>query len=117
MAASLRSADPAYEEVARSLGHGPLRTFWTVTLRHARPALLGGCLLVALYLLAEYGAFSILRYQTFTTEIFTEFQIGFNTPAASALSLVLAVLGLVVLGGESLSSRSGRRRPRPTPGA
>jgi iron(III) transport system permease protein len=114
VAASLRSTDPAHEEVARSLGHGPLRTFWSVTLRHARLALFGGCLLVALYLLAEYGAFSILRYQTFTTEIFTEFQIGFNTPAASALSLVLAALGLVVLGGESLSSRSGwRGRPQP----
>ena len=113
VAASLRSADPAQEEVARSLGRGPLRTFWSVTLRHARLALLGGCLLVALYLLAEYGAFSILRYQTFTTEIFTEFQIGFNTPAASALSLVLVALGLAVLGGETFSARSGRRgRPQ-----
>jgi iron(III) transport system permease protein len=113
VAASLRSADPAQEEVARSLGYGPLRTFWSVTLRHARLALLGGCLLVALYLLAEYGAFSILRYQTFTTEIFTEFEIGFNTPAASALSLVLVALGLAVLSGESFSARSGRRgRPQ-----
>jgi iron(III) transport system permease protein len=113
VAASLRSADPAQEEVARSLGHGPLRTFWSVTLRHARLALLGGCLLVALYLLAEYGAFSILRYQTFTTEIFTEFQIGFNTPAASALSLVLVALGVAVLSGETFSARSGRRgRPQ-----
>ncbi len=113
VAASLRSADPAQEEVARSLGHGPLRTFWSVTLRHARLALLGGCLLVALYLLAEYGAFSILRYQTFTTEIFTEFQIGFNTPAASALSLVLVALGVAVLSGETFSARSSRRgRPQ-----
>jgi iron(III) transport system permease protein len=113
VAASLRSADPAQEEVARSLGRGPLSTFWSVTLRHARLALLGGCLLVALYLLAEYGAFSILRYQTFTTEIFTEFEIGFNTPAASALSLVLAALGLAVLSGEAFSARSGHRaRPQ-----
>ena len=29
VAASLRSADPAQEEVARSLGLGRLRTFWT----------------------------------------------------------------------------------------
>jgi iron(III) transport system permease protein len=119
VAASLRSADPAQDEVARSLGRGPLGAFWSVTLRHARLALLGGCLLVSLYLLAEYGAFSLLRYQTFTTEIFTEYNIGFNTPAASALSLVLVALGLLVLGGEGLSSRSGRRarpaaRPRRT---
>ena len=51
----------------------------------ARPrgAILGGCLLVALVLLAEYGAFEILGYQTFTTEIFTEFQVSFNLPVAS----------------------------------
>lgn len=111
VAASFRSADPAQEEVARSLGHGPLRAFWSVTLRHARLALFGGCLLVALYLLAEYGAFAILRYQTFTTEIFTEFEVGFNTAAAAALSLVLVALGLVVLGGEALASRAGRPAP------
>jgi ABC-type Fe3+ transport system permease subunit len=52
-------------------------------------AILGGCLLVALVLLAEYGAFEILGYQTFTTEIFTEFNVSFNVPTASALSLVL----------------------------
>ncbi len=114
VAASFRSADPAQEEVARSLGHGRLRTFWSVTLHNARLALLGGCLLVSLYLLAEYGAFSILRFQTFTTEIFTEFEVGFNTPAASALSLVLVALGLIILLGEALSARSVRRgRPQP----
>ncbi len=113
VAASFRSADPAQEEVARSLGRGPLRAFWSVTLRHARLAVLGGCLLVALYLLAEYGAFAIVRYQTFTTEIFTEFQVGFNTAAAAALSLVLVALGLVVLGGEALAARAGRHAPAP----
>jgi iron(III) transport system permease protein len=109
VAASFRRSDPAQEEVARSLGHGPLRTFWSVTLRQARLAMAGGCLLVALYLLAEYGAFSILRYQTFTTEIFSEFEQGFNTPAAAALSLVVVVLGLMILAGEGLATRAGRQ--------
>jgi iron(III) transport system permease protein len=113
VAASFRASDPAQEEAARSLGLGPLRTFWSVTLPQAQLALLGGCALVALYLLAEYGAFSILRYQTFTTEIFTEFKIGFNTPVAAALSLVAAVLGLIILAGEAASGRGGRRgRPQ-----
>jgi iron(III) transport system permease protein len=107
VAASLRGADPAQEEVARSLGMGRLRTFFGVTLGQVRPALLGGCLLVALALLAEYGAFEILRFQTFTTEIFTEFRVGFDTPAAGALSLVLVLLGLAVLGGEA-GMRGGR---------
>ena len=101
VAASLRNADPALEEVAMNLGQGRFQVFWRVTLRQARVAILGGCLLVALGLLAEYGAFEILGYQTFTTEIFTEFSVSFNIPTASALSLVLIALGLLVLAGEA----------------
>ncbi len=108
VAASLRNADPGQEEVARSLGKGRLWTFWRVTLGQARVAILGGCLLVALVLLAEYGAFEILGYQTFTTEIFTEFNVSFNVPTASALSLVLVLLSLVVLSGEGLARGRGR---------
>ena len=92
VAASLRGADPGQEEIARSLGASRMATFFRITLGQARRAILGGCLLVALVILAEYGAFEILGYQTFTTEIFTEFTIGFDTAAACALSLVLVVL-------------------------
>ena len=102
VAASFRNADPGQEELARSLGAGRLATFWRITIGQARVAILGGCLLVALVLLAEYGAFEILGYQTFTTEIFTEFNVSFNVPTASALSLVLVLLSLVVLSGEGL---------------
>ncbi|MGH2864841.1 MAG: ABC transporter permease [Solirubrobacteraceae bacterium] len=108
VAASLRNADPGQEEVARSLGAGRLQTFWRITLGQARGAILGGCLLVALVLLAEYGAFEILGYQTFTTEIFTEFNVSFNVPTASALSLVLVLLSLLVLSGEGLARGRGR---------
>jgi iron(III) transport system permease protein len=107
VAASLRSADPSLEEVARSLGLGRVKTFARVTLGQARNAILGGCVLVALVILAEYGAFEILAYRTFTTEIFTEFQ-GFAVPTACALSLVLVALGIVVLGGDFFAG--GRSR-------
>jgi iron(III) transport system permease protein len=108
VAASFRGADPGQEEVARSLGVGRVATFWRITIGQARVAILGGCLLVALVLLAEYGAFEILGYQTFTTEIFTEFSVSFNVPTASALSLVLVVLSLAVLSGEGLARGRGR---------
>ncbi len=108
VASSLRNADPAQEEVARSLGTGRLETFWRITVGQARTAILGGSLLVVLVLLAEYGAFEILGYRTFTTAIFTEFSISFNVATACALSLVLIVLGLVVLTGESMGGGRGR---------
>src|SRR5271167_2687192 len=108
VAASLGGVDPALEEVARSLGYGPWRTFWRVTLRQISPAVLGGCLLVTLGLLAEYGAFEIVQYQTFTVAIFTEFNLGFDTAAASALALVLVLLSLAALGGELSLAGRGR---------
>lgn len=113
VAASLRGADAGQEEIARSLGASRVSAFFRITLGQARRAILGGSLLVALVILAEYGAFEILGYQTFTTEIFSEFSVGFDTASACALSLVLVVLSLVVmfgegaLGGARYVSRSG----------
>lgn len=106
VAAALRRADPGLEETARSLGAGRAATFLRVTVPQIRPALLGGCLVVVLTLLAEFGTFEIVHFQTFTTEIFTEFQ--FDQSAAAALSVPLVALGLLVLTGESLIGRRGR---------
>ena len=111
VAANLRGADTGQEDIARSLGASRLSTFFRITIGQARRAILGGCLLVALVILAEYGAFEILGYQTFTTEIFSEFSVGFDTASACALSLVLVVLSLMVLVGES-SVNGGRYASR-----
>ena len=108
VAASFRGADPGQEEIARSLGASRLSVFFRVTLGQARTAIFGGSLLVALVILAEYGAFEILGYQTFTTEIFTEFS-NFDIPSACALSIVLVLLSLFVLGGEGVAR--GRATP------
>jgi iron(III) transport system permease protein len=107
VSASLRAADPGQEEVARSLGAGRARTFLRITLGQARGAILGGCLLVTLVLLAEYGAFEILGYQTFTTEIFTDFDAT-DVQTACALSLILVAISLLVLGGEGWLRGGGR---------
>jgi iron(III) transport system permease protein len=121
VASSLANLDAGLEEAARSLGLGPWRAFWRVTLRQIWPAVLGGCLLVTLALLAEYGAFEIVQYRTFTVEIFTEFKLGFDTVAACVLSLVLVALSIAALAGElsltgrGRSARSGPGAPRRAP--
>ncbi len=89
VAATLRDMDPALEETARSLGCGPWSGFARVVFPHLRPALFGGMLLVALNVLVEFGAFSLLRFRTFTTEIYAEYRTGFNAPEASLLAIVL----------------------------
>ena len=121
VAASLRAADPGQEEVARGLGVGRVGTFFRITLGQAKGAILGGCLLVVLVLLAEYGAFEMLGYRTFTTEIFTNFNQPSAVPTACALSLVLVAISLLVLAGEGWLrgrgrvARSGPMAPRVMP--
>ncbi len=107
VASALANLDAGLEEAARSLGLGPWQTFRKVTMRQIWPAVLGGCLLVTLALLAEYGAFEIVQYRTFTVEIFTEFKLGFDTAAACVLSLVLVLLSVAALGGELAVSGRG----------
>lgn len=100
-AATLRRLDPAMEESARALGSSPFAVFCRVVLPQLRLAVLGGGLLIAVHLLAEYGAFAMLRFATFTTAIFEQFQATFNGAAGSTLAGVLILLCLVLLAGEA----------------
>ncbi len=111
VAAVLRGTDPALEESARSLGMGPWRTFFRVTLPQTRIALLGGMLLVAVHMLSEFGAFAMLRFQTFTTAIYDQYKLSFDGAAASMLASVLVILCLVLLVAE-LSARGRGRYAR-----
>ncbi len=121
VAAVLRGMDPALEESARSLGMGPWQTFFRVTLPQTRIALLGGMLLVAIHMLSEFGAFAMLRFQTFTTAIYDQYKLSFDSAAASMLASVLVILCLILLVTElGLRGRgryarvdSGAARPAP----
>ncbi|MDN0076994.1 iron ABC transporter permease [Crenobacter sp. SG2303] len=100
VAAALRGMDPALEESARSLGLGPWACFRRVILPQLKPALLGGMLLVALGVLSEFGAFALLRFRTFTTEIYAEYRASFDGSGAAMLASVLMLLCLVCLVAE-----------------
>jgi iron(III) transport system permease protein len=108
VAAVLRGTDPALEEAGRSLGMGAWRAFFRVTLPQTRVALLGGMLLVAIHMLSEYGAFAMLRFQTFTTAIYDEYKLSFDGAAASMLASVLVLLCLVLLVSELAARGRGR---------
>ena len=100
VAAALRGLDPALEETARSLGKGAWGCFLRVVLPQLRPALFGGVLLVALDALTEFGAFALLRFRTFTTELYAQYRIGLDGPETSLLALVLVGLCLALLVAE-----------------
>lgn len=110
-AAALRRMDTRLEEVARSLGETAPRAFVKVALPQLKPALGGGALLVLAHMLAEFGALSLLRVQTFTTAIFAEYELQFNGANAAVLSGLLMALCLPVAFGEA-KLRGDRRIAR-----
>lgn len=112
--AALRGIDPAQEEAARALGARPVSAFFRVTLSQLRTAIAGGALIIALHMLAEYGALELLRYQTLTTAIVQRVTVLSAPEAARALSVVLAVGSLLFLAADALLR--GRRAPTRTGG-
>jgi len=95
--AAMRGLDSSLEEVSHSLGHNSWSTFRHVILPQLRPAIAAGALLVALYTLKDFGAVSLLRYETFTWAIYLQYQTSFDRMTAAALSLVLVVMAVVII--------------------
>ena len=50
------------------------------------PAIGAGGLLVALYVLSDFGAVSIMRFDAFTTSIYTLYKASFDRIGAASLS-------------------------------
>ncbi len=95
--AALWTLDPALEEASRGLGHGVWTTFRRVTLPHLRPAIAAGGLLVALYTLSDFGAVSLLRFNSFTRVIYIQYDTAFDRTLAASSSLVLVLVALTLL--------------------
>src|SRR5690606_30842080 len=99
--AQLRRLDPAAEDVAATLGQPPAKVFLTVVLPQLRLAILGGGLLIALHLLAEYGLYVLIRYDTLTVAIVNQFQAVYDGPAANLMGIVLVACAVGVLALEA----------------
>jgi iron(III) transport system permease protein len=95
-------------DACRSLGCGPWRSFWQISLPLARPGIMAGLALALMETLNDYGTVQFFSVDTFTTGIYrTWFGLG-NRIAACQLSacLMLLILGLIWL------ERRGRGRAR-----
>jgi iron(III) transport system permease protein len=94
---ALRGMDPSLEEASRGLGMGSWVTFRRVTLPQMRPAIVAGALLVALYSLSDFGAVSLLQYDSFAAEIYTQYRSAFDRTPAAILGLMLVCLTAAIL--------------------
>jgi iron(III) transport system permease protein len=90
--AAMNGLDSSLEESSRSMGYGALWTFWYVTLPNLRPAIAAGSLLIALYVISDFGAVSLMQYDSFTRGIYNQYRGAFDRSLAAGLALVLVVL-------------------------
>lgn len=105
--AALQRMDPAMIEAARGLGAGPWRIARTVVLPRMAPAVAAGSLITALYALSDFGAVSILRFDSFTRVIHQSYRASFDRTGAAVLALVLIALMVVLVAVEARVRRRG----------
>ena len=112
----IENVDPRLEGVARTLGCGPVRTFFTVTLRLAAPGIVAGSLLTFARSLGEFGATIIFvsniegQTRTIPLAIYTFLNQPEGEAAALGLVIVSVVVSLVALAGSDWAARRARRR-------
>jgi iron(III) transport system permease protein len=94
---ALLNLNVSFEEVSRASGISRLKTLWLVTLPLMRPSIAAGLALVILYVVSDFGAVSLLRYQTLTYAVFQQMTGRSDNTAASILSLLLVGLALLFL--------------------
>lgn len=94
---ALLSLNVSFEEVARTCGVSHWRTMFRVTLPLLRPSIAAGTALVILYVVSDFGAVSLLRYQTLTYAVFQQMTGRSDNTAASILSILLVAIALVFL--------------------
>lgn len=104
----IRSAKAAFdlvdrelEIVARTLGYGDLRTFWSVSLPLARPGLLAGAIMAWARALGVFGPLMVVvgtgpRVKVMPTALYLELSVG-NIECAVALALVMLFLAGIAL--------------------
>ena len=105
---ALRYSNRSLEEAALIQGLSRPQVFRRINLPLLRPAIAAGLALVVLHVLSDFGAVSMLRYQTFTLAVYLQMNGRFDYQGAAGLSLVLVLLSLTFL----VLERFSRRRQR-----
>ena len=104
--------DPVLEDVAATLGRGPLYVFFRVSAPLARSAIVSGLLLSWLRAFGEFGATVMVAYHPYSLPVYT--YVAFGAQGLPAMLPVLVpTLGLAfaIMVLSSLAAARARRRP------
>ncbi len=112
---AFEEVDPRLEAMARTLGLGPWRAFFEVTLPLARRGLAAAAVIGFTRALGEFGATVIVagnipgKTQTLALAIFSDLQIGRDAEATTLVAITV-VLAFVALWTVEILTRRGRAR-------
>jgi len=112
---SIEAVDRRLEGAARTLGAGPWRVFWTITLPLSLPGLLAGTVLGFARSLGEFGATITFvsnvpgETETLPLAIYSALQVPGGEGQVLRLSaLSIAIAFVALLGSELVARRTGR---------
>jgi molybdate transport system permease protein len=117
---AIEEIDPRLEGVARTLGAGPWRVFFTITLRLAAPGLWVGAMLAFARSLGEFGATITFvgnisgQTRTSPAAVYTFLNQPGGEAAALRLVWVSIAVSLAALLGSEWAARRSRHRARTT---
>src|SRR5579863_8437306 len=104
--------DPLLEDVAATLGRGPLYVFFRVSMPIAWPALVSGLLLAWLRAFGEFGATVMVAYHPYSLPVYTYVAFGSQgLPAMLPVLLPAVVLAFVIMLLSGLATAPSRRAP------
>ena len=113
---AFEGVNPRLEQVARTLGAGPLRVFFTITLPLASRGVIGGALLAFARALGEFGATILMagnitgKTATLSLSIYNFIQLGQDDRAFSLMAISVALAFGAVFASEWLLRRGENHR-------
>lgn len=92
--------DPSVEEAARSLGYSSRQILFRVIIPQLKPSYLAGMLIISLYVIGDFGAVSLMRFETFSYALFLQYESAFDRVYAAWIALMLLALTSTILVAE-----------------
>jgi molybdate transport system permease protein len=111
---AFEEVSPRFEQIARTLGASPWRTFWTITVPLAARGLIAGSILAFARALGEFGATIMVagnipgETSTLSLAIYQSVQMG-DDPRAFRLVAISTVLAFVAVWTSEIMQRRARR--------
>jgi len=108
---AFQEVNPRFEDIARTLGASEWRVFRTISLPLAWRGVVAGAVLAFARAIGEFGATAVVagmiphKTMTISLAIYQNVQLGQDSTALMLLLVAVAIVFIVVLGGQAIAKR------------